>query len=131
MRAVLAFAASLALCAAAQAQTALSAAPEPTVGVGMICNTSDQARQLVDLQSHGAKAEQAMDAVNAQAKNARACGIAAVAFVPDQTLATTPVNNKLLRVMRIQIVAGFDGRNWRQTAVTQYAIVEDIGGLSI
>lgn len=130
MRASLAIAATLLLCGAAQAQTAQQVA-EPVIGVGMICNTPDQAKQFVELQSKGTKPEQAVDAVNAQAKDGRACGFAAVAFVPDQTIDTKPVQNKLLKVMRIQIIAGFDGNDWRPASMTQYAVIEDTSGETI
>jgi uncharacterized protein YggE len=130
MRASLAIAATLLLCGAAQAQTAQQTA-EPVIGIGMICNTPDQAKQVVELQSNGTGAEQAADAVNTRARDARACGVAAVAFVPDQTVDTKQVQNKLLKVMRIQIVAGFDGNDWRPTTLTQYAIIEDTSGEAI
>jgi uncharacterized protein YggE len=131
MRASLAIVATLLLTGAAQAQSAQSPAVEPVIGVGMICNTPDQAKQFVELQSKGTKPEQAVDAVNARAKDARACGFAAVAFVPDQTVDTKPVRNKLLKVMRIQVVAGFDGSDWRPASMTQYAVIEDTSGESI
>lgn len=102
-----------------------------TVGIGMMCNTPDQAKQFVELQSKGTEAERAMDTVNASAGEGHACGVAAVAFVPSDTLDTKPVQNKLMKVVRIQVIANFDGGNWRQVDATQYAVVEDTSGETI
>jgi hypothetical protein len=121
------------LCAGAQAQ-APQVPPQngdTVVGVGMICNTPDQARRFIALQVRGSEPHAAMNAVNNEAKDARACGVAAVAFVRDQTVDTETMNNKLVHVVRINVVAGYDGRGWQPvTNMTQYAVIEE-GGESI
>ena len=54
--------------------------------------------------------------------------LAAVAFVRDQTVDTETMNNKLVHVVRINVVAGYDGRGWQPvTNMTQYAVIEDSG----
>lgn len=59
----------------------------------------------------------------------RACGVAAVAFVRDATLGSEAVKDKLMQVVRINIVAGFNGTDWHQVSgLTQYAVVEGEGG---
>jgi hypothetical protein len=99
-----------------------------TVGIGIICDTADQAEQLVSLRAGGADSRNAILAVNTKAKNPRACGVAAVAFVRDATLGSRAVKNKLLQVVRINILAGFNGSGWQQTAgMVQYAVIEGEG----
>lgn len=123
---IVAAGAALLLGGAAQAQPVETGGP--AVGVGMICDTPEQAAQFVSLREHGAAAGAAMDKVNRDAGNARACGVAAIAFVRDATLQSRAVANKLVQVVRINVVAGFDGANWRKVDGTlQFAVVEGEG----
>ena len=99
-----------------------------TVGVGIICDTAEQAEHFVSLRAGGADPRNAILAVNTAAKNPRACGVAAVAFVRDAMLESRAVNDKLLQVVRINILAGFNGSAWQQTAgMVQYAVIEGEG----
>ena len=116
------------MCGAAQAGEFRVDAKTTAVGVGMICNTPDQAEQFVALRAGGAKARDAMARVNRQAHDARACGLAAIAFVPEKTLDAKAVENKLVQIVRINVVAGFDGSGWKNVpAMTQYAVMEGEG----
>lgn len=131
-----AVAAGLLLCGPAIAQTAGLGAVGPendsvSVGVGMICNTPEQAKQFIDLETKGTKPRAAEASVNAHARDPQACGMAAVAFVPNKILHTMALHNKLVKVIEINIVAGFDGKSWHQARMTQYAVVEDDDGLTI
>jgi hypothetical protein len=113
---------------AARADDLAVGGDQPSVGVGMICNTSDQAEQFLALQAKGSKADAAMKTVNAQAKNPRACGVAAIAFIRDKTLDTKTVKNKLVQVVRINILAGFNGNGWQRVSnMIQYAVIEGEG----
>lgn len=98
------------------------------IGVGMICNSPAQAARFVELRSQGRTGQAAMDAVNAEAHDPQACGLAAIAFTQGQTLELKPVANKLVQVIRVNILAGFDGNAWQQvSAMTQYAVMEGEG----
>jgi ATP-dependent exoDNAse (exonuclease V) alpha subunit len=100
----------------------------PVVGVGVICNTSEQAEQFVSLRQQGQDLTPAVAKVNEQAQDPRACGMAAVAFVPDKTMATKPMGGKLVTIMRINVVAGYNGSGWQSVASTvQYAIMPTAG----
>lgn len=100
----------------------------PVVGVGVICNTSAQAEQFVSLRQQGQDITPAVAKVNEQAQDPRACGLAAVAFVPDQTMATKPMGGKLVKIVRINVVAGYNGTGWHHVASTvQYAIMPSEG----
>ena len=125
----LAAATALALmCGAAQAGEFKVDAKTTAIGVGMICNTSDQAEQFVALRAGGAKASDALARVNRRAHDPRACGLAAIAFVLEKTLDAKAVENKLMQIVRINVVAGFDGSGWKDVpAMTQYAVMEGEG----
>ena len=99
-----------------------------TVGIGVICNTDSQAEQYVSLRQKGQDISPAMQTVNKQAQQPLACGIAAVAFVPGETLDSKASGSKLMRIVRIKIIAGYDGSGWHQVpTTTQYAIIETDG----
>src|SRR6185312_12834842 len=82
------------ICSAANAGEIIGSPDQPTVGVGMICNTSDQAKQFLELRAQGIAAKEAMEKVNRAARNPHACGVAAIAFTLDKTVDAKPVNNK-------------------------------------
>ena len=104
------------------------AAGETTIGVGLICDTPEQAERFVALRANGSEPEQAMATVNAEAQAPRACGIAAVAFIPDQTTQLKTIGGKLVRIMRINVIAGFNGSAWQPVqGMVQYAVIEAAG----
>ena len=123
----LAAAAALVVCGGAQAAN-LPGQPAdkgPTVGIGVICNTSEQAEQFVSLRAKGQDVAPAMTKVNEQAKQPRACGIAAIAFIRVQSMGSKTVNGKLVEIVRINVIAGYNGQGWQQVANTvQYAVIE-------
>jgi hypothetical protein len=101
---------------------------EPSVGVGMICNTSDQAQEYLRMRSQGIPADDAMKRINDAAGDEHACGVAAIAFKRDKMLQAHAVENKLLEVVQINVLAGFDGSGWKEIPeMTQYAIMETKG----
>lgn len=98
------------------------------VGVGMICNTQAQADQFISLREHGSAPRAAMAAVNKASRDPRACGVAAIAFVRDGTVTSRAVADKLVQVVRISVVAGFNGAGWQPVANTvQFAVMEGEG----
>jgi hypothetical protein len=98
------------------------------IGVGIICNTPEQMQRLVGMRADGAEIERAVGVVNDEAKDPRACGVAAVAFMSDKMVAMKTVQGKLVRIVRISVVAAFDGRQWSRVPVmTQYALIEPDG----
>ncbi|HEY6024328.1 MAG TPA: hypothetical protein VIV34_09145 [Pseudolabrys sp.] len=104
---------------------------DAAVGVGIICNTPQQAEQFVSLRRKGTQPEQAMRAVNASARDQRACGIAAIAYIRDATVDTVTLQNNLVQIVRINVVAGFNGTGWQRVSdMVQYAVLEG-GGESV
>lgn len=122
-------AALLFACGVARGNDLIDLTPDaPVIGVGIICNTPEQAEHYVGLLAGGQQPWPAMNAVNVQAHNPRACGVATVAFIPDATLATKTVRGKLVQIVRINVVAGYSGGGWQRTAgMVQYAVMEPPG----
>ena len=123
-------AAALMVCGAAYAGNLPGQQPDkgPTVGVGVICNTSEQAEQYVSLRANGQDTTPAVATVNAQVKQPRACGIAAIAYIRHETTVTKSVNGKLVDIVRINVIAGYNGQGWQQVANTvQFAVIETKG----
>jgi hypothetical protein len=66
--------------------------------------------------------------VNEEARAPRACGVAAIAFVPGETVATETFAGRLLRIVRVTVVAGYNENGWHDVGRTvQYAIVDGSG----
>ncbi len=125
-------AAALLVCGIARAEAPARDDGSAAVGVGIICNTPEQAKRFIALQLKGRKPRAAMRMVNAEAKDARACGVAAVAFIRDRTIDTEAMRDRLVQVVRINVVAGYDGHGWQRVSnMTQYAVIEAEGGISI
>ncbi len=124
--------AAMFVCAArADGPTQSPADGDAAVGVGIICNTSEQAAQFVKLRGRGTRPEQAMHAVNANARGKRACGVAAIVYIRDHTMGTVKLQNELVQIVRINVVAGFNGSSWERVSdMVQYAVLEG-GGESI
>lgn len=129
-------AAALLLSAAARADEPVAVPANPNssglvIGVGMICNTADEAEHFIKLRGKGAAPQQAMAVVNKAAQDARACGIAAIAYVLDKTLHTQTMSNQLVQIVRINVVAGYNGSAWQRISnMVQFAVIEG-GGESI
>jgi hypothetical protein len=122
------------LCGAAQAEEqSNNPATGPVnekmaVGVGIICNTSEQVERYVDLRANGTELQGAVNVVNTEAHDPRACGVAAIAFMPDQKVETKSAQGKLVSIMRINIVATFDGVRWSTVpGMVQYTLVTTEG----
>jgi len=102
------------------------------VGVGVICNTDAQAEHYIKLRNSGAEMTPAVHSVNVEEHDPQACGVAAVAFARDKTMATRSQNGKLVSIVRISVLAGYDGSKWaRVPAMVQYAVMENDQGLTI
>jgi hypothetical protein len=125
--------AALVLASPAKAGDQATGRPAPpqqgaTVGIGVICDTSEQASHFVSLRAAGEDVTPAVKNVNARAQQPRACGVAAIAFMPGETMDTKAINGRLVRIVRVTVVAGYDGFGWQRVAnAVQYAIVEAEG----
>lgn len=134
MRLVWALAGVALLAGAAQANAQVVGAPSDDgvkagIGVGIICNTPEQAGRFVGLRAEGNDPTKAIAAVNAEVQDPRACGVAAIAFTRNQTVATRTMGNKLVQIVRVNVVAGFNGTAWQRASsdLIQYAVIEAEG----
>lgn len=99
-----------------------------SIGVGIICNTSEQMQRLIGLRMTGQEVPRAVSTVNDEVKDPRACGVAAVAFMSDKMVDLKNVNGKMVQIVRITVLAAFDGQQWSRIPVmTQYALIEPQG----
>lgn len=98
-------------------------------GVGVICNTRQQAEHFVRLRADGIRIPAAMNSVNAQSHDPKACGMAAVAYTRGKTMDTRNLNGRTVDIVRIGVVAGYDGRGWTRMPqhMTQYAVIRSKG----
>lgn len=125
--AVLGAMAGMAMSAGA-ARADLPGANGPAIGIGMIFNTPAEASRFVELRAKGTEAQKAMEAVNKESRDPHACGLAAIAFIREATVDSKPVADRLVQVVRINVVAGFNGSGWQRVAgKIQYAVTEGEG----
>jgi len=103
---------SLFLCSPAQAH-------EVEYGTGLICDTQQQAEQLV-AHLDGDDLDAAVSAVNASEHDAKACGIATVAFVRGPQLATARSRDATFQVVRILVVGVSTASGLRSVAPAAY-----------
>jgi len=116
------------LCAGGAASAQSRGDESAKVGVGMICDSQAQAARFLELRATGKSADQAMAAVNKESHNPKACGLAAIAFTQDGTVDSKSVDNQLVQVVRIRILAGYTGATWQPMKdFVQYAILEAEG----
>lgn len=98
------------------------------VGIGVICNTNRQAEDYVKLRARGSDLTLAMNQVNAQAKDPKACGVAAIAYKRGKTVDTKLMNDKMVQIVEINVLAGYDGQSWaRVPEMRQYAVIQSKG----
>lgn len=113
---------------AARAPPGAARANDLQVGVGVICNTQQQAANYVRLRARGTETSMAMNSVNQQSKDPKACGVAAIAYKRGKTMESTSLNGRVVDIVRVDVLAGYDGHGWaRVRQMTQYAVVETKG----
>jgi hypothetical protein len=124
------------LSAGAGAQSAPNLAPKDGqeieqgvgVGVGLVCDTVQQAERWIALRDTGEEAPRAVEIVNDEAQNPRACGLAAVAFTHGVRLAEKNMRGKLVTIAKITIIAVNNGASWAKVPdIVQYTVVEAAG----
>jgi hypothetical protein len=89
---------------------------EAGVGQGIICDTSAQAIRFLALRTGGSAVDKAVDAVNRDARNPRACGAAMVMFRMEEVLSQASlrhIDGKPVSIVKIVVMAiSADGENW-------------------
>jgi hypothetical protein len=94
------------------------------IGTGIVCDSAQQIERYVALKAEGARPDQAIQLVNAEAKSPHACGLVVVAFIPGAEVGNLSVTGGTLRVIEIIIVAAATHAGWNSVpATTQYTAV--------
>lgn len=87
----------------AKDKDAASAAGEVEFGIGLVCDTSDQAERFVSVLDRDLQA--AMSTVNAEAGNPTACILSQMAFVRGERISRKRGSGGTFNVMKILVVA--------------------------
>jgi hypothetical protein len=86
------------------------------VGQGIICDTSAQAVRFLALRNEGSSIDNALEIVNREAKDERACGAALVAFRLEEELSPASLqqmDGKAVSIVKIVVIAiSADGEHW-------------------
>jgi|SRR5581483_4536623 len=111
MRMILPLAIALALSAGTASAQDLKR--DAAIGQGIICDTSDQAVRFVTLLNDGATADRAVQTINTEAKDERACGEAVIAFTMDEDVGSQHMGGKPVSIAKITVLAiSHDGAHW-------------------
>lgn len=130
MRFLLPMAIAMALCGAARADDRIVPIVNGNAGIGqgIICDTSDQAGRFLALRNGGSSIDVAVDAVNSEARDPRACGAAMVAFKMEEEMskaALQHMDGRPVAIVKITVLAiSEDGENWAAILPkTQYTVL--------
>lgn len=98
------------------------------VGVGVVCDTSEQVEHYLTLSRSNTSPETALQIINSESKGSFACGMAAIAFMPGDQIGTVEVSGGMMRIMQITVVAMETDRGWIPVPrATQYtALFEEL-----
>jgi hypothetical protein len=106
----------------AQASTPPTRA-ESSVGPALVCDTPQELNRFVELVNAGRDAIDALDLVNREAKNPKACGNLLAAVEIGRTVAEVKMRGQLLSIVEVNVVGLSDGTKWTPFPPTrQYMI---------
>jgi hypothetical protein len=93
-------------------------------GVGIICDSAEQVERYLRLSNGDASLVDAVHIVNSESRNPRACGVATIAFVPNEQTRTVDIPNGIARIFRVKVVGTMTAKGWEPVPVTiQYTAV--------
>jgi hypothetical protein len=84
------------------------------VGVGVICDSSEQVERYLALKNDRTSVEDAIKTVNTEANQASACGMAMVAFTADDPIAKVSVQDGTMHVTKITVLAIATDHGWQR-----------------
>ena len=94
------------------------------VGQGVVCDTVQQVERFTALMGEEGSAERAVNIVNKEVSNPRACGMVLAAFTRGGEVGEVRNANRAMKVIEITIVAVPVGNQWHfVTPLKQYAAV--------
>jgi hypothetical protein len=100
------------------------AADQFAIGHGVVCDTPKQIERYLVLFKDNSPPEKAVQAVNTEIENPKACGISTFAFIPGEIIGSVEVSDGVMRVIQIVVLAKKTERGWvRVTPTSQYTAV--------
>ena len=94
------------------------------VAVGLVCDTARQVERYVTLFQDGASARTAMDTVNTEHNDPRACEMVVAAFLMGEQVSALSISGRNVQIVRITIIAKKTDKGWQRTpAIVQYTAV--------
>jgi len=98
------------------------------VGQGIICNTRAQVERFVSLRGDGKETAAALQTVNFESHEARACNLAFVMFTEDKPIAERAINGRMVSILQITVHAFGNGTAWQKVpALVQYTVATEAG----
>jgi hypothetical protein len=98
------------------------------IGHGVICDTREQVERYVALRGNGKDTAVALQTVNYEAHDARACNVALVMFTEPKPIAAQVINGRQVSIVQITVHAFGNGSAWKQVrAIVQYTVATEKG----
>lgn len=89
--------------------------------VGVFCDTPEQLQQYIKLHVAGAEPASALQTVNTESHNPRACGVLTTAFIENKEVSHVSISEGILRLVQITVIATRSALGWqRVTPTIQY-----------
>jgi hypothetical protein len=102
--------------------------PSMDVGQGVICDTREQVERFVALRGNGKTTAVALQTVNYEAHDARACNVALVMFTEAKPIAARAINGRLVSIVQITVHAFGNGTAWQKVqAIVQFTVATEKG----
>ncbi len=110
------------------ASSLTAGAEELEVGKGVVCETLQQTQHYVALRGNGTESAAALQAVNNEAHDQAACGVAAVMFSAGERVGGMAVQGRLISIIQINVHAFTNGKVWTQIPDTvRYMVTAEKG----
>ncbi len=90
----------------------------PQAAIGVVCDTAEQMQQFLRLHMAGEEPAKALNEVNAQSHNPKACGVLATAYVENKEITHLSVASGILRLVEITVVALRNATGWHRVPPT-------------
>ena len=87
-------------------------------GVGVVCDTPEQLQRYLKLHFAGSEPAAALETVNAESNNPKACGIVATAFIENKEVGHVSVSSEIMRLVQITIIATRSALGWQRVPPT-------------
>jgi hypothetical protein len=101
------------------------------VGQGVVCDTVEQVERFTTLMGESSNLEHAVNIVNTEAENPRACGMVLAAFTRGDEVGEVRKANRVMKVVEITILAVPVGNQWHFVSPLKQYAAFPVKGLEI